>query len=174
MQQISKYMGTTIANQNLIHDGIKRRFNAVNACYHSVQNHFLSCLLYINVITYLRSWALPEKLPNVQPFRKFLAILRNPKVHHRVHKSPPLVPILRQFDPVPAIPSYLSKIRFYYCPPTYILVFLVVSFLLAFPPMSYIYIPRLPHSCYMPCPSHPPWLDHSNYVWRGISINVND
>jgi hypothetical protein len=31
-----------------------------------------------------------------------------------------------------------------------------------------ICIPRLPHSCYMPCPSHPPWLDHSNCVWRGV------
>jgi hypothetical protein len=46
----------------------------------------------------------------VQPFRKFPAILRNPKVHHRVHKSPPLVRILRQFDPVHTIPSYLCKI----------------------------------------------------------------
>jgi hypothetical protein len=51
------------------------------------------------LLTYVRSWALPEKLPIVQPFRKFPAILRNPKVHHRVHKSPPLVPILSQFDP---------------------------------------------------------------------------
>jgi hypothetical protein len=60
-------------------------------------------------LTYLRSWALPEKLPIVQPFRKFSAILRNPKIHHRVHKSPPLVPILSQFDPVHTIPSYLSN-----------------------------------------------------------------
>jgi hypothetical protein len=22
-----------------------------------------------------------------------------------------------------------------------------------------------PHSCYMLCPSHPPWLYHSNYIW---------
>jgi hypothetical protein len=63
-------------------------------------------------LTYLWTWALPEKLPIVQPFRKFPAILRNPKVHHHVHKSPPLVPIMTQFDPVPTIPSYLSKIHF--------------------------------------------------------------
>jgi hypothetical protein len=62
------------------------------------------------LLTYLWSWALPEKLPIVQPFRKFPAILRNPKVHHRVHKSPPLVPILSQFDPVHTIPSYLRSI----------------------------------------------------------------
>jgi hypothetical protein len=34
----------------------------------------------IGLLTYLRSWALPEELPIVQPFRKFPAILRNPKV----------------------------------------------------------------------------------------------
>jgi hypothetical protein len=64
------------------------------------------------LLTYVRSWALPDKLPIVQLFRKFPAILRNPKVHHRVHISPPLVPILSQLGPVPTIPSYLSKIHF--------------------------------------------------------------
>jgi hypothetical protein len=33
-----------------------------------------------------------------------------------------------------------------------------------------ICIPLLPHSCYMPCPSHPPWLDHSNYIWRRVQV----
>jgi hypothetical protein len=22
----------------------------------------------------------------------------------------------------------------------------------------------------MPCPSHPPWLDHSNYAWRRVQV----
>jgi hypothetical protein len=39
-----------------------------------------------------------------------------------------------------------------------VLVFLVVSFLLAFPPISYMHS-LFPHSCYIPYHSHPPWLD---------------
>jgi hypothetical protein len=26
------------------------------------------------------------------------------------------------------------------------------------------------HSCYMPCPFHPPWLDQSNYTWRRLQV----
>jgi hypothetical protein len=39
----------------------------------------------------LTYWALLEKLPIVQ--QELPSILRNPKFHYRVHKSPPLVPI---------------------------------------------------------------------------------
>jgi hypothetical protein len=28
----------------------------------------------------------------------------------------------------------------------------------------------LPHSCYMPRPSHPSWLDYSNYTWRRVQV----
>jgi hypothetical protein len=48
------------------------------------------------------------------------------------------------------------------------MVFLIVSFLLAFPQISYMHPPS--YSCYMVCQSYPPWLDHSNYTWRRVQL----
>jgi hypothetical protein len=44
-----KYLGTTVTNQNLIQEEIKRRLNSGNACYHSAQNFPSSCLLSKNL-----------------------------------------------------------------------------------------------------------------------------
>jgi hypothetical protein len=44
-----KYLGTTVTNQNLIQEDIKRRLNSGNTCYRSVQNLLSSCLLSKNV-----------------------------------------------------------------------------------------------------------------------------
>jgi hypothetical protein len=44
-----KYMGTTVTDQNLFQEEIKRRLNSGNACYHSVQNPVSSRLLSKNV-----------------------------------------------------------------------------------------------------------------------------
>jgi hypothetical protein len=40
-----KYLGTTLTNQNDIHDEIKSRLNLGNACYYSVQNILSSHLI---------------------------------------------------------------------------------------------------------------------------------
>jgi hypothetical protein len=39
MAMLDEDLGTTITNQNLIQEEIKRRLNSGNACYLSVQNH---------------------------------------------------------------------------------------------------------------------------------------
>jgi hypothetical protein len=44
-----KYLGTTLTNQNDIHDEIKSRLNSGNACYCSVQNLLSSCLISENL-----------------------------------------------------------------------------------------------------------------------------
>jgi hypothetical protein len=80
----------------------KKATNALLTALHSEYKHLLTYLLMEQSPSREAAHcAATQELPN---------ILWNPKVHYRPHKSPPLVPILSQIDPIPTIPSYLSKI----------------------------------------------------------------
>jgi hypothetical protein len=46
-----KYVGTTVTDENLIQEELKRILNSGNACYHSVQKLLSSCLLWKDIRT---------------------------------------------------------------------------------------------------------------------------
>jgi hypothetical protein len=48
----TKYLGTTLTNQNDVHDEMKIRLNSGNACYYSVQNLLSSQLIKKNINLY--------------------------------------------------------------------------------------------------------------------------
>jgi hypothetical protein len=63
---------------------------------------------------------------------------------------------------IQSIPPYPISLRSILILSSYLR--LVVWFLLA------LLFPISPNACYMLCPSHPPWLDHSNYTWRRTQV----
>jgi hypothetical protein len=123
-----------------------------------------------NLLTYLLMELSPSReAANCAATRELPSILWNPEIRYHVHKSPPLVPILSHSQPIHTIPSYLTKINFNIVHP---LTSWSSQWSLSFW-LSHQYpicIPLLPHSCYMPYSSYPPWLDHSNYTWRRVQV----
>jgi hypothetical protein len=98
-------------------------------------------------------------------------ILCNPKVRYRIHKCPSSVPILSQINPIYASFHFVKIHLNIILPSTPSLP--RGLFLSGFPTNNPVYTSPLPHTCYMPRPSHSSWFDHPNnrvsqQVWQQI------
>jgi hypothetical protein len=102
---------------------------------------------------------------SVAASQEITLIVWNRKVHCRIHKSPPLFPILGHFNPVDAPPFHFLT-HFNILPSTPICVFQVVSFPKVSPPVSYIHRPL---TCYMPFSPHS-WFERPCSIWGGVHI----
>jgi hypothetical protein len=103
----------------------------------------------------------PWKTDSHSAINEIPRFLRNPKVHHRVHYSPPLVPV-HNFQP------YLPKIHSnIILPPTPRSS--ECSLIQVLQPKYCIHFSS-PQMCYMSHPSHILWLDRPNNIWWSVQV----
>jgi hypothetical protein len=96
-------------------------------------------------------------------------MLWNTKVHYRIHKRPPPVPILNQLDLVHAPTSHSLEIHLnIILPSTPGSSKWALS--LRFPDQNPLYTSRLQHKCYMYRPSHSSRFDHLKIFGWGVQI----
>ena len=136
-----------------------------------VERDSLTYLLTYLLVTYLLNYLLTystQQSPSLESNRfsasqEIPRILRNPKVHYRIHKRPPPAPILSQINPVHASLFHLSKNYFNIILPSMLMSF-KSSLSLMFCYGDPVCTCPPPHTCYMPRPSYYSLFDNSKNI----------
>ena len=125
-----------------------------------------------------RSRVLLEKLTCFAASQEIPLILWNPKIHYHIHECPPPVPILNHLDPVHTPTSHFLKIHHNIILPS-APGSLKWPLSLRFPHQNPTFASPLPHTCYMPHPSHSSRFYHLNkhghcyiYLWSIFEVKV--
>ena len=101
-----------------------------------------------------------------------LRILWNPKVHYRIHKSPPLVPILSHIDSVHASPHHFLDIHFNNISQS-ILGLPRGLFFLRYLRQNPVRTCSVSHTFHVPSPSHYSWFDRPNNGFGSTTLYID-
>ena len=124
---------------------------------------------YPNLLTdLLTPWSrVLEKLTGFAANQEIPRILWNRKVHYRIHKRPPPVPILSQLHPIPTTPSHFLKIHLN-------IIFPSTSWSpqwslsIRFPHQNLVHTSPFIHTCNMSRSSHSSRFYHLHYCYPYI------
>jgi len=124
---------------------------------------------HLSLLTFLLIYSVEQSPCEATRFfasQEISRILWNPKVHYSVCKNLSVSGV-RSIQTMPSHPtSWRSNLVLF----SHLCLGLLSGLFLSGFLTKTLYAPLLPHTCYMPLPSHSRRFDHPNNIWWGVQI----